>query len=259
MRRSSFFWGALLVVLGVLFLLDSIGVLVIDVWSVFWPLLLIVVGLWFLAGVFWRRSAEAKALSIPLKGVEAAEIEVEYGAGELVIDGETAPDELLTGEFDGGVDYDARERGEALHLSLRSPASAFWSWNGQRRWSVGINREIPLRLKVKTGASRALLDLSAMNLSRLDLDTGASETTVTLPAAAGETLANVNTGVAAVYLTVPEGVGAHIQADAGLAEVKVDESRFPRQGNGYASPDFENSQNRVEINVRVGVGSVHVR
>ena len=42
MRRGSLFWGAILVILGILILLDNLGVLAgVSIWNVFWPLLLI--------------------------------------------------------------------------------------------------------------------------------------------------------------------------------------------------------------------------
>jgi hypothetical protein len=34
--------------------------------------------------------------------------------------------------------------------------------------------------------------------------------------------------------------------------------RFPRVGDGYATPDFETATNRVDVNVSGGVGSLRV-
>jgi hypothetical protein len=38
----------------------------------------------------------------------------------------------------------------------------------------------------------------------------------------------------------------------------VNEARFPRAFDGYASPDYQNAPNRVEIDVQAGVGSVTI-
>jgi hypothetical protein len=43
-----------------------------------------------------------------------------------------------------------------------------------------------------------------------------------------------------------------------LGSTQVDESHFPRAGDGHESPDFATAPNRVEIDVRGGVGSVRV-
>lgn len=47
-RRNGLFWGALLILAGFLFLLDSLGLLPVSAWGLLWPLLLIVLGLWVL-------------------------------------------------------------------------------------------------------------------------------------------------------------------------------------------------------------------
>jgi hypothetical protein len=39
------FWGLLLVLLGVLMLLDQMGILAGDIWDIFWPLALVALGL----------------------------------------------------------------------------------------------------------------------------------------------------------------------------------------------------------------------
>jgi hypothetical protein len=57
---------------------------------------------------------------------------------------------------------------------------------------------------------------------------------------------------------VPAGVAARIRAEAGLSDMKVDRSRFPRQGVYYQSPDYETAANKADVTVQMGVGSVEV-
>jgi hypothetical protein len=45
----------------------------------------------------------------------------------------------------------------------------------------------------------------------------------------------------------------------GLGSIQVDESRFPRMGDGYQSTDYATAENRVDLDIQGGVGSVHVR
>ena len=44
-----------------------------------------------------------------------------------------------------------------------------------------------------------------------------------------------------------------------LGRVDVDQTRFPRVGDGWQSPDIATAPNRVELEVRGGVGSVTIR
>jgi hypothetical protein len=114
-QRHNIFWGSVLVLLGVLFLLSSLGLITTSVWAVFWPLLLILLGVWFLAGNLGAARSAAESLVVPLKGVEQAHIKVEYGAGELDIRGGAAPDELLSGDV-------CARRGHARKAGRRNAA-----------------------------------------------------------------------------------------------------------------------------------------
>jgi hypothetical protein len=90
------------------------------------------------------------------------------------------------------------------------------------------------------------------------LNTGASETTVRLPAL-GQTRVHVSCGFAAVFVDVPEGVAARVHGRVMFGGTKVDQRRFPRAADGWASPDFDMAANRVDIEVEGGFGSVEVR
>jgi NhaP-type Na+/H+ or K+/H+ antiporter len=48
-RNSNVFWGVVLVVLGVLFLLANTGVLEQINWDIVWPVVLIAIGVWLVA------------------------------------------------------------------------------------------------------------------------------------------------------------------------------------------------------------------
>ena len=126
-------------------------------------------------------------------------------------------------------------------------------------WSLRLNSEIPLSLDVETGASETRMDLSGLRVTELWLRTGASASELTLPSEAGATRAEIRSGMASVTVRVPLGVAARIRAKSGLAAVTVDQSRFPRAGDGYQSPDYGTATNKVDIDIETGVGSVDVR
>jgi hypothetical protein len=66
MSKSNLFWGLILVLLGTLLLLNSVGLLSVNVWSLIGPLALIAFGLWVLWGVFvGGPSAETEEATIP--------------------------------------------------------------------------------------------------------------------------------------------------------------------------------------------------
>jgi hypothetical protein len=122
-----------------------------------------------------------------------------------------------------------------------------------------FTRNIPLELTLKTGASSAEVDLTDLKVARLRIETGASRSTVRLPAGAGYTEATVQAGAAQITIIVPEGVAARIREDVGLASVRVDTFRFPKADGLYESTGFDTASNRVELHVQGGVASVEVR
>ena len=78
MKRSGLIWGAVLVILGIILLVDNLGLLDalgINLWDLIWPLLLILFGVWILWGTFGRqRTLESEQVTIPDEGASQAEI-----------------------------------------------------------------------------------------------------------------------------------------------------------------------------------------
>ena len=102
------------------------------------------------------------------------------------------------------------------------------------------------------------MDLTHLRVTELKLETGASSCDITLPACAGFSRVVVKGGATAVKLRVPDGVAARITSEGGLAEFKINTSRFPRTSSGYESSDYGTAENKVEIHTEVGLGSVNI-
>jgi hypothetical protein len=126
-------------------------------------------------------------------------------------------------------------------------------------WDVALNPQMPLALALQTGAGEAQLDLRDLHATDVQLKTGASATKLIVPAGVPRAQVRVEGGAASVSVRVPDGVAARIRATGGLAEISVDEGRFPRREGIYQSPDYAEAAHAVDITVDMGVGSVDVR
>ena len=254
----AFTWPVFLIVIGGLLLASTTGRLgegpleVIEEW---WPVALIALGAWFLIGAFIPRGAPVENLVVPLDGTPSASIRIRYGAGELTTR-RAAPGNLIDGEFRGGVVL-GRDGTRSIELVQDTSYGIPWL-ERPSDWTVGLSGEVPLDLRFDTGAARARLDLSDLMVRSLELHTGASETRIRLPRAAGATSVRAETGAAALVIEVPDGVGARIRSRMALGTSDVDQQRFPRDANGYASPDYATAANRADIDVQGGVGSVRI-
>jgi hypothetical protein len=256
----SLFWPIAWILIGGVLLAATTGRLAEspgELISRWWPIVFVIIGAWFLVAAFWpRRRGTTEHLALPLAGATAGEVRLTFGAGELSIH-RADPGLLLGGRFDGGVLY--RSPGPGF-VELKPDTTAGWPVPGHAfRWDVGLTGEVPIDLRLDTGASRATVDLVDLLIRRLEIRSGASETRVRLPAAAGQTWVRTETGVASLVLEVPDGVAARVRTRMALGRTIVDEARFPRTLDGFSSPDFDAAPNRVEIDVQGGVGAVTVR
>lgn len=252
-------WPLAVVVIGAILLASTTGMIGLapTTFVSWWPLVAIVLGVWFLVGavIFRERGSSTETLSVPLDGVDHAEVRLHFGGGELVV-GPAASGTLVSGTFEGGVE--SRQRGPGQIEIEPEPGRLPFLWDRPLRWNVALTGEVPLDLGIESGANRSSIDLSALRIRRLELKTGASETRIRLPAN-GATSVRSEAGVASVTLEVPAGVAARIRSMVALGSTSVDETRFPRSLDGWSSPDFETATNRVELELHGGLGSVKVR
>ena len=259
-KRANLFWGSVLIILAGLLLLRQMGVIAGDIFGYFWPLLIIAFGAWLIVGYFARnKPVEGEAVSIPHEGATSAYLKLDHGAGRLAMHSGAGSAEILNGTFGNGLSYKSHLEGGRLDVKLRTSQQAWAWWPGESLdWDIRLNRDLPLSLKIDSGASASVLDLSDLKVTDLDIDTGASSTELTLPANAGKTHVDIDTGASSLKVSIPAGVAASIRIKSGIASVKVN-SRFPRfEGGLYQSSDYGTAANSVDMTIDAGVGSIEV-
>lgn len=256
----AFTWPIAWTAIGVVLLLSTTGNLSegpLEVITTWWPWLAIALGVWFLVGALVPHGSRlVEGLALPLEGATEASVRIRFGAGDLTTRA-AAAGRLVDGEFVGGVTHRLSRSGR---VELEQDTSHGWPWLDRRSsWTVGLTGEVPLDLRVDAGASRNVLDLRDLRVRSLELHTGASETRIVLPSAAGATSVRVEAGAASLVIEVPDGVAARIRTRVVLGSVQIDESRFPPVGGGYESGDYATAANRADIDVQGGVGSLRIR
>jgi hypothetical protein len=251
------------IVLAGLLLLHQLGWLTADIFGYFWPVVVILFGIWLLIGALTRgrNTTEGQTVSIPLENARSARIKLDHGAGRLNVQGGASATEVLNGVFGSEVEYKSRLEADQLEVKVGN-SPHFWAWYpGQSLdWDIYLNGNVPLNLKIDSGASSSTLDLSDLKVVDLDIDTGASSTEVVLPANAGNTRVDIDTGASSLNVRIPTGVAARIRVKSGVASVNVDSNRFPRiEGGLYQSADYATAVNRADVSINAGVGSIEVK
>jgi len=280
-----------LIVVGVVLLLQTTGVVPWRLWSSLWrlwPVFIVLMGLNMLLGrrLGWLAGLLTAAVLLaslglalalmereqpltvttlvePLGGLRSAEARISFGPGDLTVRSlPPASPNLVEGLFEApgrGAEATLQRRGDAGELVLRRDRSRWLIRSSPSHWDLALAREVKWTIELDAGASSIRLDLGDLLVTSLDVDAGAANLSLTLPANAGPVTVTVDAGAADIRITVPPGVAARIRRSSGLSSFDVDTSRFPKAGDVYASPGFDAAPNRVSLDLRVGAASVSVR
>jgi hypothetical protein len=305
-RRNSFVWPVILIGLGVVLLLNNLGVVNWDIWLLvgrLWPVVLIAVGVdilfgrrtaWgglvsliVLVGLFaggayllsnsdsattvtlfgdGRQELQTIEIEQALEGAEAAEVSIDFGIGELTLGSLDASlaDLLIAGMVQVRESDELEERfdvrdGAAIYAidshvqeTLRFPP--FFNDNDDRRWDLSLNPAIPTELDLNMGVGQANLDLRELALTDLQFNGGVGRAVIILPES-GDFTASIDGGVGEIELRIPAGMAARIHVDTGIGNTSV-RGEYERAGDVWESEGFDQAENRVEIFVDNGIGSV---
>jgi hypothetical protein len=259
MKRSSIFWGIVLILAAGLLLMEQFNI-ISDFFSYFWVFALLLVGVWLIVAALTRSKHPGERVTVSLEGATSARVKLDHGAGRLTLRAGAVPGNLLDGECNPGPVIKTRTDGNHLEARLKATPE-FWMWTpGESRdWTLALAKDIPLALDIDSGASTSTIDLRDLKVTELDLDTGASTNDITLPANAGLTRVKINSGAATMHIRIPEGVAAQIRVESGLASINVD-SRFPNVGRKlYLSPDYSTAANRADVMIETGMATVEIK
>jgi hypothetical protein len=260
MRRDNIFWGSVLILLGALFFLQRQGIIP-SVVPYLWPLALIFFGGWLILSVYWRpSSSESEKFDVALRDAKSVRYKFSHGAGQIVITGGAPAGKALVGSSAVGMNEKTHLNGDRLDIHIEAGAS-FVPFVGPSdgTWRFQITQDVPVTLKVETGASQLDMDLSNVLATHIELETGASNSNVIMPSR-GVSLLDLEAGAAAINITIPQGVSGRIRIKEGLTSLNVDTTRFPQMDSRlYQSPDFDTAANRAEVSVEAGLGSITIK
>jgi hypothetical protein len=207
------------------------------------------------------------SINMPLNDATSARVSIDLGYGDLRLDSSES-NQVASGSLDYYQNWNApvvqqSTDGGVANLNIQQGRrvgifdAPFLDPNRALVWQLHLSRRVPVDLGVKTGTGKINLDLSRVKLQNLKIENGTGDLKVIFPAGAGTTTAVINSGTGPINLTIPSSVEARIKASSGIGSVSVD-SRFSKDGNTYTTPGYSSAENRLDITLNQGIGSVNV-
>ena len=278
----SYFWPALLILIGMVALLVNAGVISTDrlaLLSDMWPVLLIVIGLELIV----RRGVKGSAAEIasvlivvlaiggalayvalapnpgapgkldtkaPVGSLDHASVELDVGAATISVVGTSALEGDLYRahiEYSGPKPDVSFDRSNAsLQISQGNTGFAFAS----RRFKLQlqINTSVPWKLVTNSGASTESFKLDSAHVTSIEINTGASREDINLGPPAGTVPITINGGALTVHLHRPSGAGASVVVSGGAVSLDFDGHQNRGVGTVQEASGSGTDTYRVEVN-----------
>jgi len=290
----SFFWPAVLILVGVFALLVNSGLVAperLDRLTDLWPLILIVVGLELLVRrTLQGANAELAAVLIVVLAItgaaayvalgpsiptgtqtfevagsagtlKQASVRVDVGSARITMKG------MDTGEglFSAHIEYSGRKpdvnfdpSSGDLHIS-QGNASGFFSQDRRFVLDLALNTSVTWKITVDSGASNDTFKLSNVHVADMALNTGASREDITVGAPSGSVPITVNAGAVTVAVHRPKGVAASVAVSGGAVNLTFDGKQSHAVGTLTAqTSDYNSASDRYQIQVNGGASNVTV-
>lgn len=292
-RYRSFFWPAVLILIGVVALLVNTDRLSVDrlvLLAGLWPLILIVVGLELIV----RRSVHGQA------GDLAAALIILLAVGGAAAYVFIAPNPAATRTLDatgevgsiaqGSAEIDAAaatitvsgsgELGSKLYrahveysgsmpdvqldsggkLTISQQTTSFLTFQNPRFVvQLDLNPAVPWMLEINTAASNITVNVPQVHLSRLSINTAASREEITLGPPSGVVPVEVDGGALTVHVHRPSKTPVSVSVSGGALNLTADGKTSRGIGvASYDSPGFASATDAYRIQVNGGACTVTV-
>jgi cell wall-active antibiotic response 4TMS protein YvqF len=292
MRSRSFFWPAVLILIGVVALLVNAGAISSDRLyrlADLWPLILVVIGLELISRrALQGASADLAAVLIVLVAavgavayiavgpaipggtqtlnasdavgdLNQATLHIDVGAATMTVTGSGAIGADL---YRAHIEYSGPKPDISLDRSTGdlqfSQNNAFGFFGGHRFViDLQLSSAVSWNFSVNTGAATDTFKLSALKVGSIELNAGASREDITLGAPKGAVPISVNGGALTVHLHRPSGTEASVQVSGGAVSLLADGHQYHGIGDqSWQSNGFNSASDSYQVDVNGGACTV---
>ncbi len=290
------FTGLIIVLIGIAFLLNNLGLLPPDfmhhLWRL-WPLFVIAAGLQVMFGRSGTRigtillvifvilalgylffapihmgqpSIMRTELSAPKQDLTQAQVDIDFAAGTLEIASLPAvsPDfyHLVAFGPPPRVDFTGMRpphdgTGRLRINHAETRRSMTFGGFSRYSWALQLSPLLPTSLHINAAASRGELDLRPLDVYELDLTLNASHCQLYLPSRQGRSTIEIDANASNVNIFIPHGAAARVTVSSQASSVRV-EGEWEQRGEVYTSPHYTSSERQIEIMVTANASRVRI-
>lgn len=183
-------------------------------------------------GLVQTADVQSANIAEPLDGAESADVTLNLAVGDVdihVLDDSSnlfAADLTYLGELDFQTSGD---RNRTVYLGTRYDGVSVSTWpfesllpggnNTDLTWDVGLSPRVAMALSINGGVGDSDIDLTGLNLTDLNIDSGVGRIDIALPA--GDYEAEFDGGVGEFEITIAEGANIILETNGGVGEVTI--------------------------------------
>jgi len=203
---------------------------------------------------------ERDSRTVDLKGAKSVELQVDMGAGELIMRGGAA--QLLDADFryrsrDGKPEVHYDVSGTRGTLTVRQPSQHSIGNNDKNQWELRLNEDVPTDIHVKMGAGEGRLDLGNTALRSLDVEIGAGEMKVDLTGHPhGDIDVRVHGGVGEATIRLPRRARLDVEAHGGIGEISA--RGLEKRGDRWVNEPSGEPDATIHVSVNGGIGQINL-
>ena len=207
------------------------------------------------AGVVERASR-----SVDLNGAKSVQLQIDMGAGELIMRGGAA--QLMDADFryrsrDGKPEVQYDVSGARGTLTVRQPSHHTIGNNDKNQWELRLNEDVPMDIRVKMGAGEGRLDLGNTALRSLDVEMGAGEMKVDLTGHPhGDIDVRVHGGVGEATVRLPRRARLDVEAHGGIGEISA--RGLTKRGDRWVNEPAGEPDATIHVSVNGGIGQINL-
>ncbi|MBD3414881.1 MAG: hypothetical protein GF421_10680 [Candidatus Aminicenantes bacterium] len=200
--------------------------------------------------------------TVKLQGVQSAEVELEFHAGEIKVCGGT--EELMEGVFEYNIEqwspeikFNSFDSRGFLYVS-QGNSSGIPAGNGKNIWDIYLNEEIALDLDMDLGAGEGDLNLQHLNLRSVRVDMGVGDLDVDVSGSYDHDVdVTIDGGVGSITLYLPKNIGVIVNADKGIGSINSRD--FIKKGDSLVNKAYMESDVEIRVDIDAGIGSIKLK